>query len=93
MATPLTGLVFPTVHLNGTSREALVNGYVEALHAVRLATDAVAATYPNGRDYYLQGNGAINKAMDQHAARLEALKQVYAELEELCFAAQEGGVR
>jgi hypothetical protein len=91
MATPLTNLTFPTIHLNGTSRKELVDGYVKAHSAVNAALAAVAATYPNGRDYYPQGDRAIQLAMDQHSARLEHLKQVLAELDELAFAADQGG--
>jgi hypothetical protein len=89
--TALTALTHPTVHLNGTSRTALTEGYVNAMTAVEAAISAMSMTYPNGRDYYLQGQRAIQLAMDQHAARLAAVAQVRAELEELAFAAQEGG--
>jgi hypothetical protein len=56
-------MLTPTIHLNGTSREALLRGFADAADAVRDALAAVQATYPNGRDFYPQGPGAITQAM------------------------------
>lgn len=73
----------PTLHLNGTSRAALFNAYVEATFAVEAAIDAVADASPHGRDYYPQGEDAFDKARAEHNARLEALNKVANELHRL----------
>jgi hypothetical protein len=75
-------LARPSVHLNGTSRDALVDGFCTAGAAVRKAIEALSEhAAPNGRDYYTQGNGAMKLAQLQHAARLAKLGEVLAELQ------------
>ena len=79
-------LMTPTVHRNGTSRDALLDGYTAAAAAVRKAIEAVSAAYPNGRDYYPQGELALRMATEDHEDRLARLKSVLAELGELAEA-------
>lgn len=79
-------LAIPTIHLNGTSREALLEGYCEAVHALHEAGRKLAAAAPNGRDYYPQAAGAINVAMDQHEARMTKLREIITELETIAEA-------
>lgn len=76
-------LIKPTIHLNGTSREQLLEGYCDAIDALHAAGRKLAAAYPNGRDYYVQGPVATTRAMSQHEARMAKLKSVIAELEEI----------
>ena len=76
-------LAIPTIHLNGTSRETLVNDLCDALEALSKAITAVAKTCPNGRDYYVQGPDAIQEALRQHANRLHNLTAVKNELNEI----------
>lgn len=38
---------------------------------------------PNGRDFYTQGNKAMQEAADEHSARIEKLSEVLVELESL----------
>lgn len=73
-------LILPTVHLNGTSKQELFDTYFEALDAIATARVALTKAYPNGRDYYPQGNTAIQQAMSQHADRLQRLETIYDEL-------------
>jgi hypothetical protein len=70
----------PSVHLNGTSREALTNGYLEAAQAVSKARRALCEAAPNARDYYVQGEGAFGAATREHQARDQKLKDVLDEL-------------
>ena len=74
-------MMAPTVHLNGTSREELMNQLLEAIHAIHNASDALARACPNGRDYYPQGDRAISEALLEHAARMRSLRQVTDQLE------------
>lgn len=71
----------PTIHLNGTSREALQEQIAEACSAIRAAENALIAAQPNARDYYPQGDGAYRRAECEHARRLSALVDVRTELE------------
>ncbi|HEU5463457.1 MAG TPA: hypothetical protein VFV82_04960 [Candidatus Binatia bacterium] len=73
----------PTIHMNGTSREELLDQLCKAGAALRDAMGALAEASPNGRDYYVQGDGAIRQALAEHAARREKLAEVLKEIEEL----------
>ena len=79
-------MMIPTIHMNGTSKEALVEALSEAYRAVNEAGRKLAEAYPNGRDYYPQGAGAINTAMKEHESRMERLRSVAKELEEIVVA-------
>lgn len=86
-------MMFPTVHLNGTSREALLEA-IEAAHSALLnAQHLLAQTAPNGRDYYVQGPDALYKAQDEHCARMRKLADVKEELEAQAEHLTFGGVR
>jgi hypothetical protein len=76
----------PTVHFNGTSRESLMDGYEAAWHALEKAYQAIKETAPNGRDFYPQGNAAMNAATEEHFARLRKVDEVKAEISELLVA-------
>jgi hypothetical protein len=76
----------PTIHLNGTSRESLLDGYRNAADALRGAIAALQQTAPHGRDYYPQGDNVLYVATDEHYARLEKLQQVLNEINELALA-------
>lgn len=75
------GPTYPTLHLNGSSGEALFEQACEALGAVRKTTDALCAMNPHGRDYYVQGPEALGKAQKAHNDRLQKLRDVRLELE------------
>lgn len=68
------------MHLNGTSRERLADGYRAARHALRKAEDALQEAAPNARDYYPQGPGAYEEAAREHRERQAALSKVREEL-------------
>lgn len=72
----------PTVHLNGTSREALILAYGTALDALRAAYGALIITAPNGRDYPQNAN-ALCMAQNEHVERIVKLKSVMHDLEDL----------
>jgi len=72
----------PFIHLNGTSREALVDGYAKAYCAVDAAINVLFETSPNGRDYY-PVEGSYQKARAEHDVRVRALVKVRDELMEI----------
>ena len=76
-------MIKPTVHLNGTSAQALFDGYREAGHAVRAAIEAVCLVYPHGRDYYVQGTEQVQAAVREHEARAAALRAILKDIDEL----------
>ncbi len=79
-------LAIPTVHLNGTSREALLEGLCEAVHALHEAGSAMAKASPNMRDYYINGADAFIVAQDQHTARMDKIREVITELQTIAEA-------
>ncbi len=62
-------LIAPTVHLNGTGVDDLVDAVKTARQALRAAFEAVNDSHPNGRDYYPQGDEAIGRAEREHQDR------------------------
>jgi len=76
-------LTLPTIHLNGTSQQALAEQLEIAGIALRVAVDAVVEAQPNGRDYYPQGPDAFQRAQNEHNARVTALQKVLTELQTL----------
>jgi hypothetical protein len=68
-------LITPTIHLNGTSREALAEQYANIMTAANALLDAIRAAAPNDRDYYPQGPLAGSRARGAMCAReLEVIK-------------------
>jgi hypothetical protein len=79
----------PSIHLNGTSKQALLDGWEEAYAHLSDALKYLAECAPNGRDYYVQDgpsqNGlALFAAQEEHQKRMQAVRGVMAELQELC---------
>lgn len=79
-------MMTPTIHLNGTSRDALVSAYLIAIHRIEGALSAMRDTVPNGRDYYPQGAGAIEMAIAEHLRRMKAIEAVRDELAQIAEA-------
>jgi hypothetical protein len=75
--------VIPTLHLNGTSCESLLDQLHIASSSLRTAIEALTDAAPHGRDYHPQGNEAWRKAIQEHVARLEALNRVQKEITEI----------
>jgi hypothetical protein len=76
----------PTIHLNGTSKQDLMDELEHANHALGKAYAALKCCAPNGRDYYVQGPEALAKATDEHMDRLRRVDGVRAEIGELLVA-------
>lgn len=79
---PAVALVFPVVHLNGTPRQRLLDGYCEAKKALQDALDKIIENGPNARDYYLRP-GTYEKAREQHAARCASIRNQIKDLEKI----------
>ncbi len=76
-------MIVPTVHLNGTSASALTGQYEMAGHALRTAIQELENCNPNARDYYVQGPDAYRLAAAEHNARIQKVRDVLKEIEEL----------
>lgn len=84
-------MITPTIHLNGTSREALLEAVCTAGQAVDEAMTALCKAAPHGRDYYPQGAGALAEAEATHREWLAKLREVYDELMALALRINEVG--
>ena len=82
-------LMIPTIHLNGTSAESLMEDLDNAYSVLNTALSALAQTAPNGRDYYVQAAGNMEKAQAQHYERMKKLQNVQRELQAIVDAIQE----
>lgn len=77
-------MTHPTLHLNGTSKKALVDEYEAAYDAVGRALEALRVVTVHGRDYYVQADypTCLYRAQDEHQAMQNKLADVRRELEE-----------
>lgn len=73
----------PCIHLNGTSRESLLNDLEAASTALDAAYEAMKRTAPNGRDYYPLGPQAIDTAVSEHMSRLRRLDAIKHEIDDI----------
>lgn len=74
-------LSIPTVHLNGTSGNALLDQLMTAINALHDAREALAMAAPHGRDYYVQPDtSGFDRAQEEHRARLRQIEGVIHEL-------------
>ena len=73
----------PMIHHNGTFARDLLEGYIEAASALRVAIRAVAERGSNARDHYVQESGAFEVAWAEHEDRLKRLNAAREELEQL----------
>lgn len=79
-------MIAPCIHLNGTSKQELLDQFHKALHALEVARAALMAACPNARDYYPLGGSAWHQAVADHRSRVQRLDSVYAELEAILLA-------
>ena len=71
----------PRVHMNGTSRTMLQEGYLKAHDAVEMAVGDLAAVEFNARDYYVISDDAFVKARAKRDEMLVKLREVQQYLE------------
>ena len=83
----------PTVHMNGTQQQELVDQQLDAMDGLRAGLHKLKQAGPNARDYYPQGPDAFPQANEEHLARVKAVEGVIADLEALALAITDGGYR
>ena len=76
-------MMTPTIHMNGTSWNSLLDEIKDATHALSVALEKLAAMRPNARDYYPQGPEAFASAQQEHQCRLDSVGAVRQELNTL----------
>jgi len=69
----------PTIHLNGTGATDLFKQYADGAEAIREALRQLPV--PHGRDYYVQEDGAYERARAESQARADKLREILEELE------------
>ena len=81
-------MMVPTIHLNGTSKQSLLEDLGAAYSALDEAYNKLRLAAPNGRDYYPQGPTAINAAVEEHNKRLkkvdDVMKELHSLMEKIC---------
>lgn len=78
-------LVPPTIHMNGTSKDELLNQLVAVVSALDAALAAINAAAPNGRDYYPQGPEAFREAQAAFEERVLAVRRVHTDFSNLAW--------
>lgn len=68
-------MTLPTLHMNGTGANMLMEGYENAWVDVRDAQDTLGKIEFNPRDYYVQ-DGAWEKAIEERRDIFQLLKRV-----------------
>jgi len=79
----MTPLLPPSIHLNGTSKQEMVEGLVAVSDAAFALLEAMKRAAPNARDYYPQGPdayGLARTAWNERALQIEKLRDEVVEL-------------
>jgi len=79
----------PLVHLNGTSGESLLSGYVHVRTTLTKGIEALHGAAPNARDYYPLGDDAFSAARREHEDRTRRLMSVLEEIDGLMSVLEE----
>jgi hypothetical protein len=82
-------LAGPTLHLNGSSADAIKEQLCEAASALRMALVAMAEAAPNARDYYVTVDNTGAQARREHEARCAIVKAVLVEYVEILDGVQD----
>lgn len=69
-------LSVPTVHMNGTGKEDLVLQMENVYQTINATIDAMCLSRPHGRDYYTQGDNALQVAQKQWEVRMDSLLKI-----------------
>lgn len=76
-------MIYPTLHLNGTSGTELAKQLEDARSALMAAVKELGKATPNARDYYPQGPNVYGQARKEHEERIGKIESVRADL--LCI--------
>jgi hypothetical protein len=83
-------LYVPTVHLNGTSKEALIEQQTEIHNAAMILLKKLADATPHDRDYYVQKNPKAGaEARKAHSEWMTIVRDIITQSEARAIAIQE----
>lgn len=82
-------VAIPTIHLNGTSAESLLEDLMDAYRDIGQAIQSMRHVTPNARDYYVQGEEAGAEARLQHQQRVMKLNDIRDELQTIILGIQD----
>ena len=82
-------LLAPTVHLNGTSEDALQEQVKDVIRALSETMEAMSRATPNARDYYPQGSSAFELARNQRIAMWAQVEKMRGEFVAMSIAIDE----
>lgn len=71
----MNAIALPTIHMNGTSKRMLLEGYDDAQFAIKNAQEVISKIEFNARDYYPQGPGAWTQAVKERTEILRKLEE------------------
>ena len=72
-------MILPIIHMNGTSRQELIDQRTAVLDTIRATLTALGKMSPNGRDYY-PVPGLWDLADQVHGTRIYRLKEIHDEI-------------
>lgn len=71
----------PTIHLNGTGRQRLLEGYTSAWQSLQASIETLAKVECHARDYYVHPDPqAFDKARAQRDQQFDDLRRIQQEL-------------
>ncbi len=76
-------MLTPSIHLNGTAGQDLLDQIDGVARALRATIEAMADAAPNARDYYPQGDDAYYRARNAHQNRAGRIREMLKEYEAL----------
>jgi hypothetical protein len=68
----------PTVHMNGTGKQSLLSDYEKVADRLDELLEAFQSMHFHPRDYYVGGDEAFRKAMNERSTHAIALNQFHA---------------
>ncbi len=76
--------VIPVINLNGTSRVSLVEHFIDAMDALRVAQGKLGECRPHGRDY--PDPDKLLVALAHHRIRMAMIDSIVADLDTIALA-------
>ena len=80
-------LIVPTVNINGTHADNLVEALTDVAHVLLQAIEKMQAAMPHGRDYQVHGNGP--QARKQWSNRISHVRNLRNEVIDLALSIQD----
>ena len=80
--------VAPTMNINGTAPQDLIDAYTEVMTAIRDAEEKLAKIFPHGRDFQTRPASVHDAARLQHDRRRAVLRKLHEEIESMALNVQ-----